>query len=181
MAVYDAAIRHDVAAFARRYFARTITLDTFLAYCAGTDDPLIHALADAMVHEPAPTGLFGVREWWWRSRYWGPVGRLLDELDKGAAGEVPAERVYPRITFQGLLISALLLLCAALFAARHLDQLLADIHSGGALSLWSALWRSVTVGTLALVTGAGLESWINRLQLYRTRKIVQGRGASRRP
>lgn len=181
MSLYDAAARHDAAAFARRYFARTITLDTFLAYCAGSDDPLIHALADAMVHEPSRSGLFGVRDWWWRSQYWKPVERLLHELDKGVAGEVPAERVYPRITFRGLLFGAVFLLCAALFAARHLDQLLTDIQSGGALSFANALWRSVTVGTLALVTGAGLESWINRLQLYRTRKIVQGRGASRRP
>jgi hypothetical protein len=172
MAVYDAVIRRDVAAYARRYFARTITLDTFLAYSAGSDDPLILALRDALVHEPPRGGLLGLRDRWWQSQYWAPVQRLLEELDKGSDGQVPAERVYPRITLWGLVFGAAFLLWAALFAARHLDHLLTDLHRGVSLTFWDALWRSVVVGSLGLATAAGLDGWIYRLHLYRTRKLA---------
>ncbi|HEX7182560.1 MAG TPA: hypothetical protein VF756_12010 [Thermoanaerobaculia bacterium] len=174
MPVYDATIRREAAAFARRYFARTITLDTFLQYCAGSDDPLIHALRDALVHEPRRGGLLGLRDAWWRSRYWLSVEQLLAELDKGSDGQAPAERVYPRISLGSLVFGAAFLLWAGLFAAKGLERLLVDIDRGGALSFWDALWRSVVVGTLALVTAAGLEGWIYRLHLYRTRKIEIG-------
>lgn len=171
MPVYDAAVRLDAAALARRYFARTVTLDTCLEYFAGSDDPLILALVDALVHEPHEGGLLGLRDWWWRSRYWEPVGRLLEELDKGSAGQAPVERIYPRITLWSLVFGAALVLWAGLFAAQHLDKLLSDLSRGSALSFWDALGRSVLVGSLALLTAAGLEGWIDRLHLYRTRKI----------
>jgi hypothetical protein len=172
MSDYDA-VRRDVAAFARRYFAGTITLDTFLRYSGGHDDPLIHALADAVVHEPARGGWLGLRDWWWRSRYWQPVERLMAELDKGEAGQVPVERVYPRISLWGLFLLAATVLWAGLFAARNLDQLLTDMYRSGALPFWDALWRSTLIGTMALITAAGLESWLYRLQLYRTRKLLR--------
>jgi hypothetical protein len=171
MPLYDAAVRHEAAAFARRYFARTITLDTLLEYFADSGDPLIQALLDALAHEPPRGGFLGLRDWWWRSRYWGPVERLLGELDKGAAGRVPAERVYPRTTLWGLILGAAFVLWAGLFAAQHLAKLLTDLHRGVALSFWDALWRSLVVGTLALVAMAGLEGWIYRVSLYRTRRI----------
>jgi hypothetical protein len=174
MSDHDAVTRRDVAAFSRRYFAGTITLDTFLAYSAGSDDPLIHALREALVHEPPRHGLLGLRERWWRSQYWRPVERLLGELDKGAAGQVPAERVYPRISLWSLVFGAVLLLWAGLFAARHLDQILTDIDRGASLSFWSTL----AVGTLAMVTATGLHGWIHRLRLYRTRKFSSDRGTS---
>lgn len=175
MAVYDDAVRRDAAAYARRYFARTITLDTFLMYFADSDDPLIRALEDALIHEPRRGGLLGLRDRWWQTRYWQPVERLLSELDRGAEGEVPAERVYPKITLWGLVLGAALLLWVGLVAAQSLSELLKDLfYRGGLSSLWAALWRSVFVGTLALVTAAGLEGWIDRLQLYRTRKFHDG-------
>ena len=171
MAVYDAAARRDVAAYARRYFARTITLDTFVEFTSASSDPLILALRDALVHEPAQRGFFGLRDWWWRSRFREPVERLLAELDKGEAGQVPAERVYPRTTLLGLFLSAAALLWAGLFAARNLDHLLTDLWRGISLPFWAALWRIVVVGTLAMVTILGIEGWIHRLRLYRTRKL----------
>jgi hypothetical protein len=171
---YDAVTRRDVAAFSRRYFAGTITLDTFLAYSAGSNDPLIHALRDALVHEPPRHGALGLRDRWWQSQYWRPVERLLGELDKGADGQVPAERVYPRISLWSLVCGAVLLLWAGLFAARHLDQILTDVDRGASLSFWSTL----AVGTLALATATGLEGWIQRLRLYRTRKLSNGDGTS---
>ncbi len=171
MPVYDAVIRRDAASFARRYFAGTMTLDTFSRYFADSDDPLVRALLDAVVHEPRRGGLLGARDWWWRSRYWLPVERLLAELDKGEAGRVPAERIYPRITLWGLVVGGLALLWAGLFAAQNLAQLLSDLQQGALLSFWSALWKAMLVGTFALVTAAGLEGWIYRLHLYRTRKI----------
>lgn len=175
MAVYDDAVRRDAAAYARRYFARTITLDTFLMYFADSDDPLIRALEDALIHEPRRGGLLGLRDRWWQTRYWQPVERLLHELDRGAEGEVPAERVYPKITLWGLVLGAALLLWVGLAAAQGLSELLKDLlYRGGLSSLWSALWRSLFVGTLALVAAAGLEGWIDRLQLYRTRKLHDG-------
>jgi hypothetical protein len=173
MPVYDAGIRRDVAAFARRYFAGTITLDTFLEYSSNSTDPLILALQDALIHEPSRSGFLGLRNWWWRSRYWKPVQRLMDELDKGPAGQIPAERVYPRITLWGLGLGAAVLLWASVLAARNLDQLLSDLHRGTSLSFWDALWRSSAVGTLGLVAAAGLEGWIYRLRLYRTRKLLK--------
>jgi hypothetical protein len=174
MAVYDATARRDTAAFARRYFADTITLDTFLEYSAGAHDPLIRALREALLHEPPREGFFGLRDRWWQSRYWQPVERLLGELDKGSAGEVPAERIYPRITLWSLVLGAAFLLWAALFAARHLDQLLTDVSQGASLSFWNTL----AVGTLAMVTVTGLQGWIYRLRLYRTRKLPTGDGHS---
>jgi hypothetical protein len=170
MPVYDAAVRHDAASFARRYFARTITLDTLMEYFGDSGDPLIEALLDALAHEPPRGGFLGLRDRWWQSRYWGPVERLLGELDKGAAGQVPAERVYPRTTLWGLVFGAAFLLWASLFAAQNLARLLTDLHRGVSLSFWDALWRSLVVGTLALVSAAGLEGWIYRVYLYRTRK-----------
>jgi hypothetical protein len=171
MSIYDAAARRDTAAFARRYFAKTITLDTFLEYSAGSDDPLVHALRDALMHEPPQGGPLGLRDRWWQSRFWRPVARLMAELDKGAAGQVPAERVYPRISLWGLVFGAAFLLWAGLAAARDLHQLLTDIYRGPSLSFWTALWRTGVVGTLAIVAAAGLEGWIYRLHLYRTRKL----------
>ena len=171
MAVYDAAVRRNVAAYARRYFARTITLDTFVEYTSTSNDPLILALRDALVHEPARGGLFGLRDWWWRSRYRQPVEQLLAELDKGAAGQVPAERVYPRTTLWGLVFGATFLLWAGLSAAQNLDQLLTDLYRGISRPFWGALWRIVVVSTLAMVTVLGIEGWILRLHLYRTRKL----------
>lgn len=171
MPVYDSAARLDAAAYARRYFARTITLDTYLRYFADSEDPLIRALADALVHEPGRGGFFGLRDRWWRSHYWEPVERLLAELDKGADGQAPAERIYPRITLWGLVVGALAVLWAGLFAAQHLERLLNDIQHGGALPFWTALWRCGIVCTMGLVAAAGLEAWIDRLRLYRTRKM----------
>lgn len=171
MPVYDAAARRDAASYARRYFAGTITLDTFLRYFADSEDPLIHVLVDALLHEPGKGGLLGLRDWWWRSRYWQPVERILEELDKGSDGQTPAERIYPRTTLWGLIVGGVFLLWAGLFAAQHLASLLTDIERGGSLPFWDALWRLMVIGTLALVTAAGLESWIDRLRLYRTRKI----------
>ena len=179
MPVYDAAIRLDAAAFARRYFARKVTLDTCLQYFTGTDDPLIQALVDAMVHEPRRGGLLGLRDWWWRSRYWEPVERLVVELEKGAAGQAPAERIYPRISLWSLVFGAAFLVWAGLFAARNLDALLTDLFRGRSLPFWDALGRSVTVATLALVTVAGIEGWFDRWRLYRTRKFPAGGRASR--
>ena len=175
MPVYDDAVRRDAAAYARRYFARTITLDTFLRIFADSDDPLIRALEDALIHEPRRGGPLGLRDRWWQTRYWQPVERLLGELDRGAEGEVPTERVYPKITLWGLVLGAALLLWVGLLAAQNLSELLKDLlYRGGLSSLWSALWRSTFVGTLALLTVAGLEGWIYRLQLYRTRKLHDG-------
>jgi hypothetical protein len=171
MLVYDSAVRRDAAAYARRFFARTITLDTYLEYFADSGDPLIRALVEALVHEPRRDGLLGLREKWWRTRYWASVERLLEQLEKGSAGELPVERVYPRVGLWSLVIGGLLLMWAGLSAAEHLGRLLNDIQRSGALSFWNALSRSVTVGALALVTAAGLEGWIDRLQLYRTRRI----------
>lgn len=176
MSADQATLRREIAAFARRYFARTLTLDTFLQYCAGSDDPLVLALRDAVVHEPRRGGLLGLRDAWWRSRYWRMVEDLLDELDKGAEGRAPAERVYPRVSLRGLILGAAFLLWAGLFAARHLELLLTDIGRGGALPFWDALWRALVVGTLALVTAAGLDDWIYRVHLYRTRKIPAAPG-----
>jgi hypothetical protein len=172
MPVHDAEARRDTAAFARRYFAGTITLDTFLRCSAGSGDPLIQALREAVVHEPLRDGFFGLRERWWQSRYWQPVERLLGELDKGSAGEAPAERIYPRISPWSLVFGAVFLLWAGLFAARHLDQLLTDVSRGASISLWNGL----TVGTLGVLTATGLQGWIYRLRLYRTRKIQTGDG-----
>ena len=54
--------------FARRYFARTITLDTFLRYFADSEDPLIRVLEDdnapanqdqPMLRVVAPSGKVG--------------------------------------------------------------------------------------------------------------------------
>lgn len=175
MPVYDHAVRRDAAAYARRYFARTITLDTFLRYFADSDDPLIRALEDALIHEPRRGGLLGLRDRWCQTRYWQPVERLLCELDKGSEGEVPSERVYPKITLWGLILGAALLLWVGLAAAQSLSELLKDLfYRGGLSSLWSALWRSVFVAILALVTAAGLEGWMYRVQLYRTRKFNDG-------
>jgi hypothetical protein len=171
---YDAATRRDVAAFSRRYFAGTITLDTFLAYSAGSNDPLIHALREALVREPSRGGFWGLRDRWWQSQYWKPVERLLGELDKGAAGRVPAERVYPRISLWSLVLGAILLLWAGLFVARHLDQILTDVDRGASLSFWNAL----AVGTLGMMTATGLQGWIHRLRLYRTRKLSSDGGTS---
>lgn len=175
MPVYDAEIRLDAARYARRYFARTITLDTFLRIFADPGDPLIQALKDALVHEPRRDGLLGLRDRWWQTRYWSEVERLLVELEKGSAGAVPAERVYPRITLWGLIFGAAFLLWAGLFAARNLETLLSDLQHGPALTFWTTLWRAVFVASLGLVTAAGLEGWIYRLHLYRTRKISAGR------
>ncbi len=124
MAVYDAAARRDVAAYARRYFARTITLE-----------------------------------------------QLLAKLDKGAVGQVPAERVYPWTTLWGLVFGAAFFLWAGLFAARNLDRLLTGLYRGLSLPFWDAPWRIVVVSTLAMVTVWGTEGWIHRLYLYRTRKL----------
>lgn len=180
MPVYDAVIRRDAASFARRYFAGTMTLDTFSRYFADSGDPLIHALLDALVHEPRRGGLLGLRDWWWRSRFWQPVERLLAELDKGEAGRVPAERIYPQISLWGLVVGGLALLWAGLFAAQHLALLLSDLQRGASLTFWTTLGRSLLIATFALVTAAGLEGWIYRVHLYRTRKIRVHSGDSGR-
>jgi hypothetical protein len=170
MPVYDDA-RRDAAAYARRYFAGTITLDTFRMFVADSDDPLILALADALIHEPGRDGFLGLRSRWWHSRYWPPVEQLLHELDRGSCGRGPSERVYPRISLAALVVGAVLLLWIGLLAARHLSELLTLLNHGQLISFWGALWRSVFVGSLALATAVGLEGWIHRLNLYRTRKL----------
>jgi hypothetical protein len=91
---------------------------------------------------------------------------------------VPAERVYPRITLWSLVFRAAFLLGAGLFAAQNLNQLLTDIYRGPSLSFWNALWRTLVVSTLAIVTAAGLEGWLHGLRLYRTRKLSNGDGAT---
>jgi hypothetical protein len=175
MPVYDDAARRDAATFARRYFAKTITLDTFLRMFADSDDPLIRALEDALINEPRRGGMMGLRDRWWQAQYWQPVERLLSELERGSAGEVPSERVYPKITLWGLVLGAALLLWVGLLAAQNLSELLKDLlYRGGLSSLWSALWRSMFVGTLAILTAAGLDGWIHHLYLYRTRKFHVG-------
>jgi hypothetical protein len=172
MAEYDTAARQDAVAYARRYFAGTLTLDTCIQFLGGSGDPLILALLDALIHEPRQEGLMGLREWWWRTRYWEPVERLLGELEKGVQGQVPTERIYPRVCLWSLGLGAVLVLWAGLFAAQNLEKLLTDISRVGSLPFWDALWRSVLVGTLALAAAAGLEGWMDGLRLYRTRKLT---------
>ena len=88
--------------------------------CARASSPAgpetIRALEDALVHEPRRGGLLRLRDRWWQSRYRQPVERLLIELERGSEGEVPAERVYPRITLWGLVFD-----CATV-GRRGLDR-----------------------------------------------------------
>jgi hypothetical protein len=56
--------------------------------------------------------------------------------------------------------------------AQNLEKFLTDISRVGSLPFWDALWRSLLVGTIALAPPPAWEGWMDRLRLYRTRKLT---------
>jgi len=172
--IYDAEARRDAGSLARRYFAGTLTLDVFLEALVESRDPLIQALVDAVLHEPQRGGLLGLSDRRWRAEYWLPLQRLVAELEKGAEGTVPEERIYPRITVRILLGWALLALFAGLAAAEHFVHLWTSLQEAQSFPLWPALGRSLAASVLSMAALAGWKGWVYRLYLYRTRKISVG-------
>jgi hypothetical protein len=168
---YDDEARRDAARFARRYFAGTVTLDVFLEAVVASPDPMVQALVDAVLHEPQRGGLLGLSDRRWRAEYWLPLERLVAELEKGAAGVIPEERIYPRITVWILLGWALLVLFASLWAAEHFVGLWTALQEAQSFPLWKALGRSFAASVLTMAAFSSWKGWVYRLYLYRTRKI----------
>lgn len=169
--IYDAEARRDAARFTRRYFSGTLTLEVFLEGLATSHDPLIQAMVDAVLHEPQRGGLLGLSDRRWRAEYWLPLERLVAELEKGAAGAVPEERIYPRITVWILLGWALLVLFASLWAAEHFVRLWTALQEAQSFPLWQALGRSFAASVLTIAAFSSWKGWVYRLYLYRTRKV----------
>lgn len=169
--IYDAEARRDAALFARRYFSGTLTLDVFLEALVESRDPMVQALIDAVLHEPRRGGFLGLSDRRWSNEYWLPLQQLVAELDKGAQGAIPAERIYPRITVWTLLGRALLVLFSGLAAAGSFVHLWQALQEAQSFPFWGALGRSLAASVLSMAMLAGWKGWVYRLYLYRTRKI----------
>lgn len=82
--------RAYAALLARRYFyERSITAETLATTFEETSDALIAELIDLVVHEPAQSGMLGVNRDQYVKHYWPHVAAVLQELERGEAGQLP--------------------------------------------------------------------------------------------
>ncbi len=163
----DGETRKYAAILARRHFAGTVTAVAMFEHFGASDDPLIRELLLAILHEPQ-RGFFGVRESRWRRSFWTPVSQLLDELEKGDDGHVPAESALPRVTAWTLIGLALFIIWTGTTAARH------------ALALWRGEgqpweWFVHALGTVIMTVAAAAAVMLlrGRLMLRRIRQTMR--------
>jgi hypothetical protein len=83
--------RAYASVLARRYFYdRSVTPDVVIETLAGTTDPLIAELVALIATEPYRNGMAGARYDQYVKHYWPAVAAVLQQLDRGAAGVLPA-------------------------------------------------------------------------------------------
>jgi hypothetical protein len=168
----DEETRRYAAVLGRRYFAGSVTLETLLEHFGESDDPLIRALLDAVLHEPRK-GSLGVSQRHWDQQFWQPVSKLLAELEKGEAGEAPRERIYPRATIRSLLGWSLFTLWAAAAALENLIKLMQALGEP-TFPFWRVAFRSLAVAVLASSSWVAIRETLYRIHLYRTRRDPYG-------
>lgn len=164
----DGATRRYAAELGRRYFEGTVTFEALLEHFGESDDPLIRAFLEAVLHEPNK-GFLGISERQWERRFWQPVSGLLAELEKGEAGQAPRERVYPRVTVWSILGWSLFTLWVAASALDHAIQIWQALVGSASFPFWTVAFHSLGVAMLTFASWAGVRAVLDRLHLYRTR------------
>jgi hypothetical protein len=175
----DGETRRYAAALGRRYFEGTVTFHTLFQTFGDSCDPLVQALLEAILHEPR-RGLLGVRERAWHRQFWTPVAGLLAELEKGAAGQAPRQRVYPRSGIGRIVVWALITLWAAAGTVDQANQLWKLLHASATFPLSETLLRSLVLALLMLAAWAGYCTSCYQLHLFRTREIRSEAESERR-
>jgi len=165
----DGEARRYAATLGRRYFEGTVTLEALFAHFGSSADPLIRALLVAAAHQPS-RGFAGISEERWEREFWQPVSALLVELEKGADGEAPASRVYPRSTFLGVVGWSILSLFAIASAAEHAMRLWNLRDPATQFSVWRAVFESVGLAFMTLASWLAVRGTLYRFQLFRTRR-----------
>lgn len=164
----DGETRRLAATLGRRYFAGTVTFEYLFGELEDVTDPLILALLEALLHEPRK-GFFGVSESQWQRQFATPVSALLDELERGEAGQIPSERVYPKVTLRGILGWSLFPLATAATTLDNAHRLYLTLREATALPYLVVALRSLAIAVLALLTLRGVRAIRHLIELYRTR------------
>jgi len=168
--MYNEDSRRFAAVLGRRYFEGTVTFQTLFQSFGESRDPLIQALLQAILHEPR-RGFLGVTDRSWRRQFWGPVSGLLEELDKGEAGQVPHRRVYPRAGIGRILLWALITLWACAGTVDQANEIWKLLHASVSFPLGEALLRTFGLALLMLAAWAGYSTASYQVYLFRTREI----------
>ncbi len=168
----DGETRRYAAALGRRYFEGTVTIHTLFQSFGDSRDPLVRALLEAVAHEPR-RGFLGISERAWHRQFWTPVAGLLAELAKGADGQAPRQRVYPRAGVGRILGWALVTLWAAAGLVDRANQLWKLLQASASFPLGAALVHTFCIALLTLAAWAGYCTASYQLYLFRTREIPQ--------
>jgi hypothetical protein len=170
--MYDGETRRYAAALGRRYFEGTVTVQTLFQSFGDSEDPLVQALLEAVLHEPR-RGFLGITERGWHRQFWTPVAGLLAELAKGEAGQAPRQRVYPRAGVGRILLWGLITLWAAAGTVDQANEIWKLLHASSSFPLSEALLRTLGLALLMLAAWAGYCTASYQVHLFRTREIPQ--------
>ena len=152
--VPDTIIANDrsyAAILARRYFYdRSVTAETLVEVFGGTSDPVIAELLDLVAHEPSRTGMLGVRYDEYVKRYWPHVAAILEQLDRGEEGRLPARGRLSLLKIAGYV---LFMLFVGAIAAGHVAKVVLHITATrrlGSLELFGEILGGILMSGLAV-------------------------------
>jgi len=169
---YDSAVpetiandRRYAAILARRYFYdRSVTAETLFETFAGTSDPLIAELLDLVAYEPSRTGMLGVRYAEYVKKYWPHVAAILEQLERGEEGRLPARGRLSLLKVAGYV---LFMLFVGAVAVGHVAKVVLHITAARRLSSWE-LFGEILGGVLMSGVAVGLVFvMVNVIRLYR--------------
>lgn len=169
----DGERRRHAAQLGRRYLEGTVTRETLVEELGGSEDPLIKALVEAVVHDPQ-RGFAGISEKQWRRKFREPVFLLLSELRKGESGAVPTRRVYPVVTGWTLAGWTLFILFTGACALEDALELQDALRKSEALLSWSVLFAALETAVTTFGTWMGVLVLRNSISLFQTRNNPYG-------
>lgn len=160
--------RKYAAALARRYFYdRSVTQELFIEIFSPTSDPLIAELVELVATEPAREGLLGVHYDQYVKHYWPSVAAVIEQLDRGEAGVLPARgRFSPR----KLVLYLVLVAFVAASAAEHITLIVQHVRGRQILDQWPLLGHTFGAVVMSLLLLIGVTSLARGVLLYRAER-----------
>jgi len=157
----DGETRRYAAMLGQRYFEGTVTFEALMEQLGDSEDPLIQAFLFAVLHEPSK-GFLSFSKRRWERTYRLPVSGLLEEMEKGEAGVVPQERVYPKVGVWSIVGWAMFALFAGASALESVMLLWKALAGAVSFPWWPAAFRSLQFTIMAAACWRSV-----RLVIYR--------------
>lgn len=165
--------RAYAATLARRYFYdRSVTIDTVVETFQTTTDPLIAEMIELITHEPERAGMLGARNDQYLKHYWPHVAAVLRELERGEAGQLPAQG---RFTLGKLaVIGVITALCAA-SVLEHIGKIVPHLAGTARLAWWEFTLHTAGALFMFFVTLGAAAGFTQSLRQYRHQRERRGR------